>query len=73
MSPQERAAYKSELKAMRDLNTQFYFEREEGRAEGRAEERRIMVLSMAQEGLPIVTIAKIAKTSISEVKKILDL
>ena len=75
MTPDERAQYKHELKQMRDLNTQFYFEREEGRAqgrvEGRAEERRTLVSTMKANGMSSNDIIKYLNLTTNEIKEYL--
>ena len=84
LSKEEKRQYDHDLKVARDLDaTISYAEKRglkkgeakgiaKGIAQGRAEERNNMVLSMSEEGFPIETIAKIARLSVSEVRRILE-
>ena len=71
LSKEEKRQYDHDLKVARDLDATISFAEKRGRAEGRAEERNDMVLSMSKEGFPIETIAKIARLSVDEIKRIL--
>ena len=78
MTETQRRKYDKDLKILRDNYNILEFAkkeaRKEGRAEGRAEglkEKAIeMAIEMLKEGLPIETVAKISKLSISEVENL---
>lgn len=81
LSKEERRQYDEDLKVYRDISGAIEYAetkglnrgREEGRAEGRAEGKQSMIVSMFENGMDLQVIAKIAKTSIENIKNILKL
>lgn len=86
---EERRRYDADLKAYRDLTNSLNFAKEEGLAEGRAEGMakgraegmakgraegmRTMITSMFENGMKPEEIARIAKTSVEDIRQILKL
>lgn len=85
MTESQRIHYLTELKAYSDLQGQLDYARDEGMAVGEAlgEEKGRkegikegiveMILNMAEQGLGVDIIAKVAKKSVAEVRKILGI
>ena len=72
LSEEDRMAYDADLKAYRDMIGQLVCAKEDGREEGREEERFKMVRAMAQNGLDLNQITAIAGISIAEAERILN-
>lgn len=80
LSPADRLAYDTEVKAYRDMRGQLEYAedrglargRAEGLAKGRAEGEISMIKQMLKNGLPLETIAKIADMTVDKIKQLLS-
>ena len=72
LSPEDRLAYDTEVKAYRDMRGQLEYAEDKGRAEGLAKGRAELIQSMFNVGMPIETIASIAKMTVDKIKQILS-
>ncbi len=72
LTESQRQAYDHSLKVYRDNYAIAQTERSLGRAEGRGEERKSIVMSMWRNNLPTNVIAKYCNISVDEVEKIIS-
>ena len=76
LNEDEQRQYDADLKAYRTITGQMKSAKDEGKAEGRAEGRaeaeQNMIREMFREGLSFEVIARIAKTTVEHIKKILQ-
>ena len=70
LSEPERMRYESELKGYMDTMSCLRYAREEGCAEGRADEKMAIAKSMKADGIPLGTISKYTKLSIEEIENL---
>lgn len=71
LNEQDRLAYDANVKAYRDMIGQLEYAEARGEARGEAQGIRLMVKGMAEEGISLDKISKIAKMSIDKIKEIL--
>lgn len=72
LNEDEQRQYDADLKAYRTITGQMKSAKDEGKAEGRAEAEQNMIREMFREGLSFEVIARIAKTTVEHIKKILQ-
>ncbi len=70
LSPEEYEAYEISLKRQRDNHNVVVTAREEGREEGRAEEKLTMAQNLKRLGIPLETIAEASGLSIEEIRNL---
>jgi len=67
---EERARYERSLKTFNDNVAIAYRQREEGREEGRAEERTLVAQKMKQKGMSADDISELTGLSAEEIEKL---
>jgi len=71
LSREEKRLYDAQLKKARDLQNQYDFAVQTGLAEGRAEEQRNSIRTLAEFGIPLDAIAEKYGITIDAVRQIL--
>lgn len=72
LSPADRLAYDTEVKAYRDMRGQLEYAEDRGLARGRAEGKLELIRQMLKNGLPIETVAKIAEMTVDKIKHLVQ-
>ena len=58
-APEEKIKYENDMTTERDIRNQIAYSREEGRAEGKAEERRLIMKKLKDKGFSDEEIAEL--------------
>lgn len=72
LNKEERRRYERELKYCRDYNNSMLTAKENGYAEGRAEERKQNAMALLKAGIPAETVSKALNLSVEELDKLVS-
>ena len=66
-APEDKIQYLNDMTTERDIRNQIAYARDEGKAEGREEERRLIAQKCKEEGMPIEMIIRLSGLTEQEI------